>query len=120
MDDPNSPHSLDDIDSRLRAAREREERTHGRGPSGRSGPSGLGVGMRIGVELVASVAVGVGIGLGLDYWLGTAPWLMVLFLLLGGAAGVMNVYRFMRNMDDTVGFERARKQASAKQNESKE
>lgn len=120
MDDPNSPHSLDEIASRLRAAREREARTLGQAPEQRARVSGIGVGMRIGVELVASVAVGVLIGLGLDAWLGTRPWLMVLFLLLGGAAGVMNVYRFMRNMDDAVGFERARQQASAKQNESEE
>lgn len=112
MDDPDSPRSLDDISSRLRAAREREQSTQGTGRGERVKPSGLGLGMRIGVELVAAVAVGVVIGLGLDYWLGTRPWLMVLFMLLGGAAGVMNVQRVMRNMDDTVGFERARKRAA--------
>lgn len=63
--------------------------------------------MRIGVELVTTVLVGVGIGWALDTWLGSAPWLMVLFLFLGGAAGVMNVYRVVKGLDDSVGLGQA-------------
>ncbi|MGH6952806.1 MAG: AtpZ/AtpI family protein [Alphaproteobacteria bacterium] len=48
---------------------------------------------RIAVELVAGLAVGVAIGWVLDRWLGTGPWLLVLFFFLGAAAGVLNVYR---------------------------
>lgn len=44
-------------------------------------------------ELVAGVAVGGFIGWGLDHWLGTAPWLLVLFVALGFAAGMMNIIR---------------------------
>ncbi len=59
-----------------------------------SGPmSGVGMALRIGTELVAALIVGVGLGLLLDYWLGTAPWLLVVFFFLGAAAGVLNVYR---------------------------
>jgi ATP synthase protein I len=71
----------------------------------------MGLGLRMGVELVTSVLVGTGIGWALDSWLKTAPWLMVAFLLLGGAAGVMNVYRLMRGMDETVGLGRAQREA---------
>lgn len=53
----------------------------------------LGLAFRIGVELVAALAVGVGIGYGLDLWLGTKPWLMVVFFFLGAGAGILNVYR---------------------------
>ncbi len=53
----------------------------------------LGFAMRLGVELVAGVAVGGFIGWALDRWLGTAPFLMVVFLLLGAAAGIVNVIR---------------------------
>jgi ATP synthase protein I len=35
----------------------------------------------------------VGIGLGLVWWLGTGPWFLVLFFLLGSAAAILNVYR---------------------------
>ena len=111
MADPEKPPSLDDLDARLRAARAREEEDSGRGPESRGRPTGMGLGMRIGVELVAGVLVGVGIGWALDAWLKTAPWLMVLFLLLGGAAGLMNVLRLMRGMDATVGLGQAQRRA---------
>jgi ATP synthase protein I len=39
------------------------------------------------------VVVGVLIGWALDYWLGISPWGMIVFLLLGFAAGVLNVMR---------------------------
>lgn len=48
---------------------------------------------RVGVDLVAGLAIGVGIGVLLDHWLGTGPWLMVVFFVLGAAAGFLNVYR---------------------------
>jgi ATP synthase protein I len=44
-------------------------------------------------ELVVGVGVGGFIGWALDRWLGTQPWLLVLFVTLGFAAGVMNVIR---------------------------
>ncbi len=111
MTDPETPPSLEDLDARLRAARAREEEDSGRGPERRGRPTGMGLGLRIGVELVAAVLVGTGIGWVLDSWLRTAPWLMVLFLLLGGAAGVMNVHRVMRGMDETVGLGQAQRRA---------
>jgi ATP synthase protein I len=55
--------------------------------------TGFGLAMRIGTELVAAIAVGVGLGYVLDMWLGTKPWLMVVFFFLGSAAGMLNVYR---------------------------
>jgi ATP synthase protein I len=62
---------------------------------GRGGlPSGTwGVGLRAGVEVVSALIVGVGLGLLLDRWLGTWPWLFLVFFVLGAAAGVLNVYR---------------------------
>jgi ATP synthase protein I len=44
-------------------------------------------------ELIAGVGVGGFIGWVLDRQLGTAPWLLVLFVTLGFAAGLMNVIR---------------------------
>lgn len=48
---------------------------------------------RFASELVAGVAVGGLIGWGLDRWLGTAPWLLVLFVVLGFVAAMMNIIR---------------------------
>ncbi len=55
----------------------------------------LGIGLRVGVELVSALVVAVAIGWGLDHWLHTMPLFLIVFVLLGGAAGVMNVWRVM-------------------------
>jgi ATP synthase protein I len=59
----------------------------------RSDPSALARGFRLSTELVAGVLVGAFIGWALDRWLGISPWGMIVFLLLGFAAGVINVMR---------------------------
>jgi ATP synthase protein I len=51
--------------------------------------------MRVGVELVSALVVAVAIGYGLDRWLHTLPLFLVLFVVLGGVAGVMNVWRLV-------------------------
>ncbi len=58
----------------------------------------LGQALRLGIELVAGVAVGGFIGWALDRFLGTAPFLMVAFLGLGAAAGILNVVRTAKRM----------------------
>ena len=68
-------------------------------PSGSSGAqraataSGYARGFRLSSELVAGVLVGAGIGWLIDHWLGVSPWGLIVFLLLGFAAGVLNVMR---------------------------
>ncbi len=57
-------------------------------PDSRARGEALGYALRLGVELVAGVAVGGFIGWALDRWLGSAPFLMVVFLVLGAAAGI--------------------------------
>jgi len=59
---------------------------------------GMAYGLRMAAELVAAVIVGGAIGYGLDRWLGSTPWLFLLFFLLGFAAGVLNVVRAYEKM----------------------
>ena len=47
----------------------------------------------IGIQLVVSTFIGLAAGYYLDRWLGTKPWLLLLFLILGIAAGFKNVYQ---------------------------
>jgi ATP synthase protein I len=87
------------FEERLRAARDRRGLDapppgQGQSPAGGS-PSALGIGLRVGVELVSAMAVAVAIGWALDRWLHTTPVFICVFVLLGGAAGVMNVWRVM-------------------------
>lgn len=56
-------------------------------------PSALARGFRLSTELVAGVLVGAFIGWLLDRWLGISPWGLIVFLLLGFVAGVLNVMR---------------------------
>ena len=48
---------------------------------------------QLSAELVAAIFVGVLLGYLLDRFLGTTPWGMIVFLLLGFVAGVLNVMR---------------------------
>ena len=79
----------------MRKARGIESSREGGGASGglQSGMSGVGAMLRIGIEMVSAVAVGFGIGWLLDSWLGTKPWLMILFFFMGSAAGILGVFR---------------------------
>jgi len=51
--------------------------------------------MRVGVELVSALVVAVAIGWGLDHWLHTLPLFLIISVVLGGAAGVLNVWRLV-------------------------
>jgi ATP synthase protein I len=55
--------------------------------------SAMAVGLRLSSELVAGVLVGAALGWGFDRLLSTSPWGLIVFLLLGFVAGVMNVMR---------------------------
>lgn len=92
--DRKPPPPLRDLEDRLKAAREKAK---GRAPSEYS--EGMGAGMRISVELAAAVVVGTAIGIVLDRWLGTSPWLLIVFFVLGCAAGFRNVYRTAQELD---------------------
>ncbi|GAC1347158.1 MAG: hypothetical protein NVSMB18_31310 [Acetobacteraceae bacterium] len=83
------------FEERLRAARTKQAGPQAASKTTAGSASPMGIGVRVGVELVSALAVAVAIGWGLDWWLGTKPWLLGLFVLLGGAAGVANVWRLM-------------------------
>ena len=66
----------------------------------------LGLGMRFGIEMVVALGVGFGIGWAIDRFLGTRPWGMVVFLVLGAAAGIVNVWRALTGKGLAVGYRR--------------
>jgi len=47
----------------------------------------------LGFLLVISVGLGVGIGLYLDRWLGTSPWFLVGFFLLGSIGAFVKIFQ---------------------------
>jgi ATP synthase protein I len=59
----------------------------------RAASTGYAQAIQLSSEFVAAVIVGFALGYGLDYLLGTKPWGMIVFLLLGVCAGMLNVMR---------------------------
>ena len=102
MSESDKPGALQDLDARLRRLKAQEHPPERAGSS--ASRSGYGFAMRLGVEIVAALIVGAGIGILLDQWLGTGPWLLIAFFVLGAAAGMMNVYRVVRGIGGAVGY----------------
>ena len=103
MTEKRPPNSLDELDEQLREAQ--AKRPGGdKNARGAERGSGLSLAFRIGTELVAALIVGVGIGLLLDNWLDTKPWFLLLFFLLGSAAGILNVFRVMQGYGYAAGY----------------
>ena len=103
MTDKGPPDSLEDLDERIRDAESRRSGRRGQDDALERG-RGLSLAFRIGTELVAALIVGVGIGIGLDYWLDTKPWFLIVFFLLGAAAGMLNVFRTMSGYGYAAGY----------------
>ena len=59
---------------------------------------------RVATELLAGLLVGAGIGWTLDKWLNTNPWFLILFFLLGGAAGILNLWRVVTGKGLKIGY----------------
>ncbi len=60
----------------------------------------MGNAFKLGTELVAAVGVGTIIGFILDSWFGTKPWLIIVFFFIGAAAGILNVIRAAKRMQE--------------------
>ena len=58
----------------------------------------MGNAFKLSTEFVAAVVVGTIIGFILDSWLGTKPWLIIIFFFLGSAAGMLNVIKTAKLM----------------------
>ena len=86
------------LSARLKRLGERLDQTSrpsetGSSPRQTNDASAFGRGFRLSSEMVGGVLVGAGLGWLLDRWLGTSPWGLIVFLLLGFAAGILNVMR---------------------------
>jgi ATP synthase protein I len=80
-----------DLEATL-AARRPEKRIGSEGTNS-GGVAGFGQALKLSSEFIAGIAVGVGLGWVIDRVAGTSPWGLIVFLLLGFGAGVLNVLR---------------------------
>jgi ATP synthase protein I len=87
------PDKLTDLGRRVDEAQKRHAAGAKRPP-----PSQAGIASRFATELVAALVVGGGLGWGIDWLLSqfgfhTRPVFLILFFMLGAAAGIRNVMR---------------------------
>ena len=104
QDDQGLPNSAKEVtrDLASRIASAKRERAVEANRASASGPpemSGMARGMRIGTEFIAAILVGAGIGYFIDLGLGTSPWGLLIMLMVGFAAGILNVTRVVAQMN---------------------
>ena len=63
-------------------------------------PSSVGAAFKLSTELVVAVGIGTIIGFILDKTFGTKPWLILIFFFVGVVAGIINVFRSAKNMQE--------------------
>ena len=63
-------------------------------------PSSIGTAFKMSTELVSAVVVGTIIGFILDKTFGTKPWLILIFFFVGVIAGIVNVFKSAKSMQE--------------------
>ena len=107
MSESEPPDRLARLGRRLDEAR--AKRGNGQPTTGSDDPAlqqGMALGLRIGVEFVATIAIAVLLGWALDRWLGTGPWGTIILFFLGVGAGMTSVYRAVAGIKTPVGYRR--------------
>jgi ATP synthase protein I len=94
-----------DLASRIASAK-RERTLEDNRASGNSPEvmSGYARGMRIATEFIAAIVVGCILGYLLDLGVGTSPWGLLIGMLMGFAAGILNVTRTVTQMNAAASF----------------
>lgn len=96
--EPSKHADLRDLDRRLSA------KLAARRPAQDDGPSETGkawtTAIKLSGDLLAGLAVGGGMGWGIDRLAGTAPWVMLAGFGLGFAAGMRNLLRTARQIEN--------------------
>ncbi len=95
---------MEDVAARLAALQARKADKTAVDNRRKGKAEGLGIGMRIGIELLASVLVGAGLGWFFDDQLHTSPIFLLAMVTLGFTAGVLNVIRLTKRMDLSQGI----------------
>ncbi|MGJ5619976.1 AtpZ/AtpI family protein [Sulfitobacter sp. MF3-043] len=109
MPDPDQQQQLQQLEAKLDAARKRNAPK----PRVDEHYSQANLAWRMVIELVAGLGIGFGIGYGLDLLFGTLPIFMVLFVMLGLAAGVKTMLRSAKEIQEKQLAEQAKKNEGA-------
>ncbi len=96
MSDPDQQQQLEQLEARIKAVKKRSAPK----PRADEHYSQAQHAWRMVIELVAGLLIGFGIGYGLDVLFGTLPIFMVLFTMLGLAAGVKTMLRSAQEIQE--------------------
>lgn len=88
----------DELDRRIAAAKQARPTRH---VASHSEAAGESKGWAVGIEFVGTVLVSTFIGWLIDSWAGSEPWAMIVFLLLGFAAGLRRAMVTSQQIDKT-------------------
>ena len=88
----------DQFKTRLKIAKDKISKRSKKNEENNS--SKLGIAFKMSTEMVAAVLVGTIIGFILDNWFGTKPWLILIFFFVGVVAGILNVFRSAKKMQN--------------------
>jgi ATP synthase protein I len=88
-----------DFKTRLKIAKDKQK-NNSKITNNNQNSSFMGSAFKLGTELVSAVVVGTIIGFILDSWFDTKPWLIIFFFFLGSAAGILNVIKAAKKMQE--------------------
>ena len=91
----------DDLTKRIEKALNKEEKEK---TENNSNQTLMNTFSRVATELLAGLLIGAGIGWTIDKWLNTSPWFLIIFFLLGGAAGILNLWRIVTGKGLKIGY----------------
>ena len=105
MTDPDQKRQMEQLEAKIASAKKAQEP----GPRQDEHYSQAQLAWRMVIELVAGLGIGFGMGYGLDILFGTLPIFMVVFTMLGLAAGVKTMLRSANEIQDKKMAEEAEK-----------
>ena len=91
----------DDLNKRIEKALNKEEKQK---TENNSNQTLINTFSRVATELLAGLLIGACIGWTIDKWLNTSPWFLIIFFLLGGAAGILNLWRIVTGKGLKIGY----------------
>ena len=91
----------DDLNKRIEKALNKEEKQK---TENNSNQTLINTFSRVATELLAGLLIGACIGWTIDKWLKTSPWFLIIFFLLGGAAGILNLWRIVTGKGLKIGY----------------
>lgn len=93
-----TPNDIEFLDKKIKKFKHKEKLTQ-LDAQDESEYSSAAAAFQISTELLAGVAIGVAIGYVCDKIFNTTPWLLAIFTIFGGAAGILNIYKTFK-VDD--------------------